>query len=205
MHDDLKLAAKILDFLIQCTTVGTYDHRNSLGIRTYAQLADAMNERGLIRNNPWTAGSIEKFFERLLAKYGVKKLKGICRYEDIGKPDWQFHFGDAASRNLRPPIIYKKEPSLFDQQYVIGDTMKLTKAEATGSFPKRANAARLDRMMEESWAERRHLKGGSETNPPKWLGSDLFINERPRARPKRAKGIRRSTGKTSAKQSWSRD
>lgn len=203
MHDDLILAAMILDFLIECTTVSTFAHRKSLGICTYADLAKVMNKIGLIRDNPWTSGSIEKFFERLRKKHGVAMLKAICRYEDIGKPDWQFHFGDAASSNLRP-------------RSVIDDTRKQTQAEARKEFPKRAESRRLDKMREKSWPGRDHIDPGKDGKEPAWLGSDLHLNELREAERLRLKMLnkskrchkrtetRRVSGKASTKRRWGR-
>lgn len=105
MENTLELFSAITTHLVSLTGYNEFGFPKSKGIRTYQDLADELNQEGILstRNTEWTANSLECFFSRCRRKHTKAELYEQCPFELVGAEHHEYLGCEV--RQKRPKII----------------------------------------------------------------------------------------------------
>jgi hypothetical protein len=91
MNADLLLFKEIANRLVYLTTKDEFGTTRSLGISTFDDLSDDLNDSGIVpARGYWTKNSLTLFFHRLRRRYTEEALFEVCDLEFIGRHAWEY-------------------------------------------------------------------------------------------------------------------
>lgn len=92
MNNTLQLFSRITQHLQSFTIIDDLGKPRSRGIKTYAHLAEELNEQGIFssRGYYWTANSLECFLARCRKKYTKEQLAQCCDRSLTGSTHYEY-------------------------------------------------------------------------------------------------------------------
>jgi hypothetical protein len=92
MNNTLLVFSTITTHLVSLTGYNEYGHLKSKGIQNYADLADELNQEGILssQGNNWTENSLKCFLSRCRRNYPKHELKQLCPLELVGAQHYEF-------------------------------------------------------------------------------------------------------------------
>jgi hypothetical protein len=98
MKESLVLFTRIISHLEWLTTKDAYGTRRSKGIETREDLAEELNEQGIVpKRGYWTTHSLEQFLIRMLKQYGANYLWRLCDVRFLNAQNWEYISGTCHS------------------------------------------------------------------------------------------------------------
>ena len=94
MNNNLNLFIQIVNHLEWLTTFDEYGSCRSKGIATRAELAEELNETGIVpKKGSWTTHSLECFLSRMQKQYGCAHLRAQCDTRFMNAQNWEVMSG----------------------------------------------------------------------------------------------------------------
>ncbi len=116
MSNTLIIFSAITTHLVSLTGFNEYGRSKSKGIRTHEDLANELNEHGILtsRNTEWTANSLECFLSRCRKNYSKAELYEQVPFELIGAEHHEFV---AKRPRAKEGKIIRFKRSLYNNNY----------------------------------------------------------------------------------------
>ncbi len=116
MSNTLNIFSAITTHLVSLTGKNEYGHSKSKGIETYEDLAEELNEQGILtsRNTEWTANSLECFLSRCRKNYSKAELYEQVPFDLIGAEHHEFV---AKRPRVKSAKIIRFNRSLYQNNY----------------------------------------------------------------------------------------
>lgn len=112
MNNTLTVFSAITTHLVSLTGYNEYQKPKSKGVTTYAELADELNQQGILssRGTYWSESSLKNFISRCRKRYPKSELLKLCPLELIGAEHHEFL---AHSKQLQSGKIIRFKRSLY--------------------------------------------------------------------------------------------
>ncbi len=106
MNDiNLNLFIRIVDHLEFLTTYDEYGSSRSKGLTTRADLAEELNEIGIVpKKGFWTTHSLECFLSRMQKQYGYQHLRAMCDIRFLNSQNWEIQSGTHHTEVMQPRL-----------------------------------------------------------------------------------------------------
>jgi hypothetical protein len=116
MSNTLIIFSAITTHLVSLTGFNEYGHPKSRGISSYEDLAEELNEQGILtaRNTLWSANSLECFLSRCRKKYTKAELHEQCPLDLVGAEHHEFV---AKRPKAKSGKIIRFKRSLYNNNY----------------------------------------------------------------------------------------
>jgi hypothetical protein len=113
MKQDLYLYSRIIAHLEYLTTYDEFGSSRSRNVTTIADLADELNEIGLVPTRGyWTKRSLECFLPRVQKRYSAEAIAEVCDCRMVGCSSWEYLSATTSGELVAPRrmLPYHRDP-----------------------------------------------------------------------------------------------
>ena len=91
MNKDQQLFTTAINRLVFLSTNDEHGSTRSRGVESYAELAEELNNEGILpKKGQWTESSVKQFIPRIKKKYGDEVVLQHCDIDFIGRSAWEY-------------------------------------------------------------------------------------------------------------------